>query len=207
MYKALLLGHSFVCRLDDFIHVSKDVRITKNFNLTELVTKFQGYRGATLTTVKSCGQAVVNQYKPDIVVLQLVSNDLCQRDATVDQIFANLVEFVINLRYSNNTNVRRVIVNQVLYRIPPKRRIRYAVDTTWFNSRVDELNHRLDEYFKHVDGVTFYRLSGFWSEASRQAVFDPDGVHLNHAGNRKYYNNIRAALVTALRQLHVDGGY
>lgn len=54
---------------------------------------------------------------------------------------------------------------------------------------------------KGIDGVKFYKLTGFWSKESQMKVYDSDGVHLNSEGNKKYYNNLRGVLVSALKQL------
>jgi lysophospholipase L1-like esterase len=204
-FSALFLGHSFINRLYSFIGNSNDHRVTFNFNLDseEISILYKGYSGATIPRVHSRGLPYVAAKHPDIVFLQTASNDLCQRDRSVDDIFRDLVNLVITLRYS--LNIKRVIVLQVLHRLPPTRRIRYAVDTVWFNSRADELNHRMDNYLKGVPGAQFYRLKGFWTESCKASAFEDDGVHLNVNGNRKYYNNLRAALVSALKSL-ANGG-
>ena len=44
--------------------------------------------------------------------------------------------------------MHRVAVLQILHRQWPRRRIRYPVDITWFNDRVDTLNTFLRNYFK-----------------------------------------------------------
>lgn len=67
------------------------------------------------------------------------------------------------------------------------------------NSRVDELNHRLNTYLSDVDGAQLFRLKGFRDQTKRAEVVSPDGVHLNGEGNKKYYNNIRSALVSFMK--------
>lgn len=99
----------------------------------------------------------------------------------------------------------KVVVLQTLYRLPPTFRVRYKVDTTWFNSRVDELSQRMSSYFMSADGTFFFRLNGFWSTESQQLVFLPDGVYLNDKGNIKYYNNLRASIVSCLKSIDNGG--
>jgi hypothetical protein len=50
-----------------------------------------------------------------------------------------------------------------------------------FNDRVDTLNTFLRNYFKEdrVEGVQFWRHSGFWSPENQELVDTYDKVHLN----------------------------
>lgn len=98
----------------------------------------------------------------------------------MDLIFKRLIEFVVDLRYGES--VRSVVILQTLHRIAPLKPTRYQVDLPWFNSRVDELNRRISEYIKEVEGVNFFRLSGFWNPSTRSTVYLDDGVHLNKQG-------------------------
>ena len=75
-----------------------------------------------------------------------------------------------------------------------------AVDIPWFNDRVDTLNTFLRNYFKEdrVEGVEFWRHSGFRSPENQELVYT-DGVHLNEVyGYPKYYNGALAAVVSLL---------
>lgn len=202
---AVILGHSFVKRLSNFTLVHRDVRVNRNFNLCpeEVCVSFVGYSGGRIHTIYDKGTPVIVQTRPEIVVLQSASNDLCDVTKTVEEVFRELCQLVITLLYTHG--VKKVIVNQVLYRHPPSHRIRYRVDTVWFNRRVDELNRRLDNYLKDVEGATLFRLKGFWSEGSETSVFHTDGVHLNDVGNQKLYNNIRGSIITALKQIRIGG--
>ena len=70
----------------------------------------------------------------------------------------------------------------------------------WFNGRCDELNTYLIRYFKYdkMKNVVFWKHSGFWSTESKHIAYCKDGVHLNtQAGYLKYYQSVRAAIVTA----------
>lgn len=75
--------------------------------------------------------------RPDIVILQTASNDLCDQSKSVEDIFRQMIDLLLVLRYK--FAVRHVIVMQVLHRLPPSRPIRYAVDTVSFNARAEDL--------------------------------------------------------------------
>ncbi|XP_061190550.1 uncharacterized protein LOC133198476 [Saccostrea echinata] len=174
--KLVVLGHSFVSRLEDFVNSSPDNRVTKNLNLSleEIHVSYAGFRGATLSKVRAQGLRYVRLFHPDVVVLQVVSNDLCDPTKSVSDVFKQLIDFVISLRYAES--VKHVVILQTLQRRPPSYRIRYEVDTQWFNERVDELKMRISSYLCNVEGSKFFRLSGFWSSASQDMVFSQDGM-------------------------------
>lgn len=202
--KVLILGHSFVRRFEQFVLNSLDARVNENLNLNndEVQISYSGHGGASLERIRALGTSYVREQRPDVVIIQAVSNDLCKPEKTVDLIFRRLIEFVVDLRYGES--VRSVVILQTLHRIAPLKPTRYQVDLPWFNSRVDELNRRISEYIKEVEGVNFFRLSGFWNPSTRSTVYLDDGVHLNKQGHIKYYNNIRAVVVSTLKYLHND---
>jgi lysophospholipase L1-like esterase len=140
---------------------------------------------------------MVASLQPAVVLLQVGSNDLCQLDKSVQEIEQKLIGLVLTLKYCYN--VQRVAVLQILHRQWPRRRMRYPVDIPWFNDRVDTLNTFLRNYFKEdrVEGVEFWRHSGFRSPVNQELVYTDDGVHLNKVyGYPKYYNGALAAVVS-----------
>jgi lysophospholipase L1-like esterase len=142
---------------------------------------------------------MVASLQPAVVLLQVGSNDLCQLDKSVQEIEQKLIGLVLTLKYCYN--VQRVAVLQILHRQWPRRRMRYPVDIPWFNDRVDTLNTFLRNYFKEdrVEGVEFWRHSGFRSPVNQELVYTDDGVHLNKVyGYPKYYNGALAEVVSLL---------
>ncbi|CAC5377599.1 unnamed protein product [Mytilus coruscus] len=158
----------------------------------------RGYPGGNLEKNKKCGLDYVKLCKPEIIVLQIGSNDLCNSTNSVQDVARGIIEVAMKLRFC--LEVKKVIICQILHRLSPQKRIRYKVDIKWFNKRCDELNSFLSHYFREnrMDNVSFWKHSGFWSERSKQFAFCNDGVHLNiNTGYPKYYNSIRAAVVSA----------
>ncbi|XP_061192392.1 uncharacterized protein LOC133200619 [Saccostrea echinata] len=202
--KVLILGHSFIRRFENFVSISSDHRVTPNLNLNseELQIFYLGYGGASLAQIRAQGTRYVRNLRPDVVLLQAVSNDLCRRNTSVEDIFHELADFVIYFRDAED--VKKVVVLQTLHRIPPTRRIRFHVDTEWFNKIVDELNRRMSNYLQNVEGAAFFRLSGFWCPNNQRTAFLADGVHLNNQGNKKYYNNLRAVIVSLIKSINND---
>lgn len=198
MQTILVLGHSFIARLQDFMDSNSELR-NMNFDPQGKMVFLRGFRGGKVKQIKDFGLRTVQQLRPDIVLLQIGSNDLCNPELSVRDVAKNIIEIVLILIFMHG--VTKVGVMQILHRVPPKRLVKYAIDTAWFNDRCDTLNKFLDDYFAHdnVPGARFWRHSGFWSPKCQSEVYDSDGVHLNNTGYIKYYRSVRALMVTASR--------
>lgn len=110
--KVLILGHSFVRRFEQFVLNSLDSRVNGNLNLNcdEVQICYSGHGGASLERISALGTSYVREQRPDVVILQAVSNDLCKPEKTVELIFRRLVEFVVDLRYGES--VKSVVILQ-----------------------------------------------------------------------------------------------
>lgn len=195
----LFLGHSFIVRLHRFLNHSVNFRTNLGLNREHVV--YRGYSGCTIDRLSQRGIREVDKFKPALVCLQIGSNDLCSIDVEVHDLVDKIVDFTEMLR---GRGVRRVCVFQILHRKPPTKPGRFAVDSEWFNSRVDLVNRLLDERLGRdfLSGVRFWRHAGFWSPENKAMVFCEDGVHLNETqGYPKYYNSVRASVVSGLNSL------
>lgn len=197
-HQVLILGHSFISRLYDYIITSNHHSVDVNMGLDPELHKIRlrGYPGGNLQKIREKGIEEVKRFKPDCVILQIGSNDLCNKEKTVNEIAQGIIELVLKLLFCEG--VKKVGILQILHRLPPKKKIRYEVDTVWFNERCDELNATLLSYFadNKVDGAKYWKHKGFWSTENQNYVFDKDGVHLNKEhGYRKYFNSVRALIV------------
>ena len=73
----LILGHSFVCRLRDDLDAHFDTHAASNFHLPESgYITLLGTGGRTVEKVVKYDLQSVHKYKPDIVILELGTNDL-----------------------------------------------------------------------------------------------------------------------------------
>lgn len=79
--------------------------------------------------------------------------------------------------------------------------MRYPVHCPWYNARVDKTNTKLHDDLVAKPYAALWRLKGFWSKACQETVFAADGTHLSPLGNRKLYNNLRAAMVSHAKDL------
>ena len=73
----LIIGHSFVRRLKSDLRVQFDERASKNFGLCgSAVVHMHGVGGRTVAKLRKHDLGVVSSLCPDIVILEIGTNDL-----------------------------------------------------------------------------------------------------------------------------------
>lgn len=137
---------------------------------------------------------------PNIVLLHIGSNDLCDFTKSVDVVFREYTHLILCLRYT--WKIPKIIILQTLHRHYPRCRTRFPLDIPTFNNRVDEFNRKVSAFSQSFPGCFYKKLKGFWA-CQVTEVYCPDGVHLSQSGNIKYFNNIRAAIVAVKKQLEI----
>ena len=74
---ALTLGHSFVKRLDCDLRAGFDPRANRDFRLQGTASvRLQGFGGRTVQSLREWDLHVVRDLAPDIVILEIGTNDL-----------------------------------------------------------------------------------------------------------------------------------
>ncbi len=186
-HTVLILGHSFVTRLTKF---AVDNHLL-GFNLAQQQCEifFHGIPGLRMEGLKQ-EVGMVESLKPDIVFIDIGTNDLCVCDP--DTVANEVFSFAQHL--THQFGVKRVLVSQVLYRD-----INRAPHTpTNFNERVAIYNVKMDACLKGNNSIHFWRHRGMWSNW-RQLL--GDGIHFNQQGLRKYFNSVRGAIIAMLNQI------
>ena len=75
--RVLILSHSFIHRLHKFLVAKYSSDFVKNLQVSDdLLIKWQGIGGRTIAKTRSYDLGVVESFSPDIVILQLGTNDL-----------------------------------------------------------------------------------------------------------------------------------
>ena len=75
--KVLILGHSFVCRLRDNLDAQFDDCASKNFHLPESANvSLYGTGGRTVEKLLKYDLIFVLNFRPDIILLEIGTNDL-----------------------------------------------------------------------------------------------------------------------------------
>lgn len=185
-FRVLILGHSFVKRLREFIS-KKDPEYDLALGLEGVTVRWHGVGGRTVAKLRAFDLAIVAEFKPDIVFIQIGTNDLTQRNMSPLTVGSAIEELVTLLH--NEFGVRRVLVGQTLQRAYPLH----------FNSQVSLLARYLKTVLEPISYATYWSHHGFWKP--RAPYLAGDGVHLNEEGQHKFYRSIRGAVLGSVRQL------
>ena len=119
-----ILGHSFIGRLDNFVAANSN--LNHQFLLNNVATfKWRGVEGRTVAKALQYDLPVAASSAPDIVILQLGTNDLSRLDPLV--VASSIEDFVTIL---HTYNVKLICVCQTLLR-----------SDSVFNTRVRAFNH------------------------------------------------------------------
>ena len=82
--RVLILGHSFIHQLHKFLVAKYSSDFVKNLQLSDdLLIKWHGIEGRTIAKTSSYDLGVAESFAPDIVILQLGTNDLTTLSAVV----------------------------------------------------------------------------------------------------------------------------
>ena len=188
----LLLGHSFVRRLRDDLEAHFDLRAAPNFHLPESGNvSLLGTGGRTVDKVLKYDLSWVKKYKPDIVILEMGTNDLSGH--TPEVVGSKLDDLVHVLR--DQYKVRVVAVCQVINRNLPQTQ---APDNA-FNTKAALLRQYLSVVLAEEQGIFVWEHREF-SHPGR-LLLSSDGVHCNAQGQYCLYRSYRGAILNALTML------
>ena len=115
--RVLIVDHSFIANLKAYIQKNIDTHI--NFSLCldpkDVLIQYAGRRSRTLLTSRQQQLEAIQNFKPRIVIMQLGSNDLCNRHMTVELFTSEYKSIIMEL--SSKYNVQRVVELQILLRL------------------------------------------------------------------------------------------
>ena len=123
---------------------------------------------------------------PDIVVLQLGTNDLSHLPAVN---VGSAIEDLTLLPLHDSLNVKCVCVCQTIYR----------TGAPTFNKNVILLNQYLKVVLEPIPYAMFWSHKGFWR--AKTNFMARDGIHLNRLGQYKLYRSLRGAVLRCLQSL------
>lgn len=199
-YKILFLGHSFITRFKSFLREHQaDYSFTLNLSPQQVMIQYSGRPGGTVPRINADNLEIVTDFEPHVVLLEFDTNDLCNANCSPASVASNIFRLANYLMHEKG--VCKVIVMQILHRVNPRKAVRYRVDIDWFNARVDECNKTLVSLLTGHASIRFWKHKGLWRQELLERAILPDGVHLSSAGYRKYFKNVRAAVVSAKKDL------
>ena len=180
--KALIIGHSFVRRLNSDLERNFDPRADIHFGLDQSMDVFlQDIGGLTVSQLRGRCSRPVRDVSPDILLLEIGTNDLGNiPPEIVGSNIYDLVEFA-----HSTLGVPMVGVSLVI----PHRLHESGLPDSAFNSLAEKLNHYLSVVLDDMPFVFVWRHKEL--ESLHRAVLLPDGVHLNQHGQYLLYWSCR----------------
>lgn len=184
--RIMVLGHSFVWRLEKFVAESSLACVNDKFQLSmSPTTHFCGTGGRTMTKLRRFDLPVVAQFNPTVLILELGSNDLCNPYCDINYLASDIFDLVQAFHFQYN--IKHIIVSAVMPRRTP------PILFPPYNTRVSILNGILYHSLKNTPFATFWFHPSIFR--SKTPVFLPDGVHLNSTGNHLLYHSYQKALL------------
>ena len=191
--KALILGHSFVSRLKRDFDSGFDPRAARDFNLRGTASVYlHGVGGRTLQMLQENDLHVVRDLAPDIVILEIGTNDLTH---TPPEIVGSLIEEFVRL-LQGKFSVRAIGVCGV---IPRGISVPHALS---FSHNASVLNQYIGVVLDDFPNVFCWSHTEF--NSPYKDLYLRDGVHVNPTGQYFLYRSYRGAILKALGLLGGD---
>ena len=183
--RVLILGHSFIRRLREFVRLPTNA-LREDFDITTPMNlRWHGIGGRTVAKVIRYDLEIVRQFSPDIVILQLGTNDISARSIRSALTVGSQLEDLTKLLHEQ-FGVTVVCVCQTIRR-----------ENAHLNVRIRTLTDYLRVVLHPLSFAFYWRHRGFWK--TTQSFLLHDGVHLNQRGQFKLYRSLRGALIQSLK--------
>ena len=118
------------------------------------MVQYSSLPGANVQSLRDSRLTDVKDFEPDIVILQIGTNDLADPKCTHDMLVSAIKDLVDTLLYTYH--VRYVAVLQILHRFPSTVPTKYKVDIVSFNEKVDLSNDLLSKELLLIDHCRFW---------------------------------------------------
>lgn len=188
--RALVLGDSFVRRLGKFIDNGQPnglYRRDLQLVYTSEVDIF-GTGGRTVDKTVRFDLDAIRSSAPDVVVLEMGSNDACEQDDDAETIASSVVALTELL--ISECKLPFIVVCQFL----PRRHPPFEE----YNDRVRQINALVSKALLHLKQVKSWRHRGLIYPSAE--IYLAAGIHLNEGVSRAVYRSYRGAILFALSQ-------
>ena len=184
--RILILGSSYIHRLETYMKKRKKTEVNAMFDLykeDDLSIKLYGVGGLTCESLLRNHLHIIGDFSPDLVVLHVGGNDLCNQ--TPQDAHDSIIR-VINLIQEKH-QVKQIIISSILQRQRP----------SGFAEKADILNHLLQMTAANMKNIRFWKHKRF----NKPELIHSDRVHLSDLGNYQFYRSLKFAIVNSLRLL------
>lgn len=184
----LLLGSSHVRHFDTYIRSHDKTNLTLDFSQTHIMClgksglcALHNERDKKLSGQMSHVETLV----PDVLILHVGSNDMSTDQKAVTVI---VNEIFIQAHLALSLGVKHVVISQQFKRDEGDN----------FNDRVVQYNILCSFKCAQDPHMTFWHHNGLWQpENGVKSVLKADGVHLNEAGNEKFFKSMKELAIYA----------
>ena len=185
---ALLVGHSFVQRMVEFIERNQDSGFYScTFGVDNSCdVKTIGIGGRTVDKLIKFDLQTIRGTAPNVIIMDIGSNDLCDKEVDPDTVALSILALVELLL--KDLPLRCLVLCQVL----PRKNQPFS----GYNERVWHLNGLLREAVKGIHGAKFWLHRGLCNPSRN--IFAADGIHLNDDGHQALYRSYRGAILFPL---------
>ena len=203
-------GHSFVVSLTHFLrNKQKHSSFQGGFpsfcawylQVSDLVAEVHliGVNGGKITQNLHIPTSELLSLKPDIVIIEVGSNDAALSKTTINEIACQIIDHAESIR--DLFHVSKTVVCSLI-----KREMGIQMSAQSFFRKIYGINGVLRRALSNQQGIKFHHHKGFWREADGRigdtTEFSFDGIHPNRPeGRRKYIKSITAAIRNAARDL------
>ena len=179
--RALLLGHSFVRRIGEFVDRSEaGEQYRRDFNLANVcVVDIFDVGGRTVDKTIRFDLATIRSTAPNVLVFDLGTNDVCDIVCDAETVALSLVAFTELLL--TDFYLKFIVVCQIL----PRKCQPFA----GYNDRVNQVNTLVSEALQNIPRTKFWQHRGLIYATTDKYSYD--GIHLNDAGQRALYRSYR----------------
>ena len=184
--RIMVLGHSFLRRLADDLDAKFDARASKDFNLKGCNVRLFGIGGRTVTKLRSFDLGKVSSYRPDILLLEVGTNDISLAHKSAQSVGSEIEEFTTLILDRFGVKVIGVFLT-----IPRADEV--------LNSKAKRLNQYLKVVLGDRKNIFVWGHRNLMKPAN--TVLLSDGVHLNKWGQYRLYRSYRGAIIHALKVL------
>ena len=191
--KVLYYGHSFVQHLQDYMASLPYYMSNLGLPYNEGSVYYKSLSGATVDRLrKKHNLDLVNRMQPEIVILEVGTNDLSLIEKTPLFVHDQVMELIRELL---DCRVRKVILSQVVMR-GKKGLVGRDQD---YEEKIHAYNHMIEGSLRHLPRTAFWHHRNMWGDI--EALVGDDGTHLNDQGNKRFYRSMKGAVKSTVAEI------
>lgn len=185
--RVLIIGHSFVRRLEEYVSHS-NLRHNMGLSTDNHLVSYASIPGGRIDNITSLF-TLIESTRPDMIVIDVGTNDL-DSSTPAHLLARRLVNLATHIH--SQFNITQVVVLEVLFRTLSGR---YSPQSKFFNARVHQFNNMCRSLICRNPSATPLSFRHHYGMVDDWQQYISDGVHLNNFGLFKYFRSIRSVII------------